>query len=126
MARIDSRPRHLRGPGIHLAGGCGHHPYRPQETNAMNWILGLKRLWAVASIALIVRIFNNGPRRVEDLCRDYDDWWSGRSLPDCGPAIWQTIFEGAVLAVALPIAMYLAGAALVWVVRGFRQKAHQP
>ena len=88
----------------------------------MNWILGLKRLWVLASIAATAVICNEGRGLAEHRCRDY---WPHSPLPDCGSAVWRTIFEGAALSIAVSVAMYIVGAGIIWVVRGFRQKVPQ-
>jgi hypothetical protein len=109
-----------------LAGGCGHHPYRPQETNAMNWILGLKRLWLLASIAFTAYVGLNdwkycSLQRGGFYVRERSDGWVG---PFCD-SLFLDVLNTALPAVTLSLIVFILGAGIIWVVRGFRQKEPQ-
>jgi hypothetical protein len=86
----------------------------------MNWILGMKRLWVLASILFITWVCGK-TWDMTGRCSNYPD-----SLREsCETYVPRVIFEGAALSVAVPVAMYIVGAAVIWVVRGFLQKAPQ-
>jgi hypothetical protein len=86
----------------------------------MNWILGLKRLWLLASLIVAAYIFNKTMTR-PGFCLDDPDSpiYCGRNIAG------ERIFEAATMSVAVSVSMYLVGAGIIWVVRGFRQKDPQ-
>ena len=68
----------------------------------MNWICGLKRLWVLASIAFTVL--------------------AGAMMAGSTVGIWHLLLSTAMLSAAVSIPTLIIGAAIIWVVRGFRRE----
>jgi len=102
----------------------------------MNWTRGLIRLWLLASIAVTAYIGWShwevadarcyyGGRSAEILYRGKTDLIVADAARRCRISYDEEISEGATEAFGASFALLIIGAALAWVVRGFRRKEAQ-
>jgi hypothetical protein len=88
----------------------------------MNWICGLIRLWLLASIALTCLMIND----MWNSCR-YPITWEhdGLAAGFCDIPHLGHVLNGVAAALIVSFAIFIIGAGVVWVVRGFQRKVPQ-
>jgi hypothetical protein len=88
----------------------------------MNWICGLKRLWVLASLAITWLMVCD----MWDSCQ-YPMTWerNGLAAGFCEIPHLGHILNAAAVSLTVSVALFIIGAGIIWVLRGFRQKEPQ-
>lgn len=89
----------------------------------MNWTRGLIRLWLLGSIAWAYLVGVDEWDRASWLCRQTIAIDGGAQ---CGSLQFGAVLAAAVFAVATSLAVFIIGAGVVWVMRGFLREEAQP